>query len=45
MEKRRSAGKQPLALSMSGKSLMCIVNEGQGFLAPEFEYPPCSCGL
>lgn len=45
MDKRRAMGKQPLSLAMSGKTLEVIVNEAQGVLLPEFELPPCQCGL
>jgi hypothetical protein len=42
---RSMAGKSALTLCASGKTLETIVNENQATLGPEFDYPPCECGL
>lgn len=46
MEYRKSQGKKPLFLNQSPKaSLKAIVNETQGKLFKQDEYPPCHCML
>lgn len=41
----KSKYKNPGTLRMDGKLLTDIIDERQKFLIPEFEYPPCQCGL
>jgi len=45
MEYRKSNGKKSLTLSGSGKRLSIIIDEKQGHLFKQDEYPPCQCML
>jgi len=45
MEYAIEKGKTPFTLSSSKRPLPVIVNESQGVLFEEMEYPPCHCGL
>ena len=42
---RKKIGKQPFYLSANRMALTDVVNENQGKLFEEMEYPPCQCGL
>jgi hypothetical protein len=45
MDYRESKGKTPLYLYSNKKPLRTVVNETQGMLFKEMEYPPCNCEL
>ena len=45
IEWRISEGKKPFALRGNGKTIGSIINEKQGNLWEEMDYPPCNCGL
>lgn len=45
MEYRTAQGKTPMTLSASKKKLGTLVNENQGVLFEQDEYPPCECML
>jgi len=45
MEAKAARGKKPFYLTRQKCSLLQLVQENQGVLFEEDEYPPCQCGL